>query len=167
MDNFPFIRDLFELLDARMEQLVAEIEASDDPDGFGLLDDAEHVFGMGLVAAQRYLTSVRGWHDISKNDALNSGPIHSGGQSFAKIINAAANYWKHIDEWDLGAVVHRDIDGLETFQSNTMRVIESVTPWADYTLANLLHALIGEPQLSLLLPILQQWREELLAQNVG
>jgi len=36
MDNFPFIRTFFELLDARMERLVAEMKAFKDPDGFGL-----------------------------------------------------------------------------------------------------------------------------------
>ena len=163
MNDYSFVKDLFALLDTKLDTLVADIKACDDPDGMGLLDDAEYVLGMGFVAAQRFLTSAYGWHDIPKNTAISAGPRHKGGQSYAKIVNAAANYWKHVEEWQLHAVVHRDKEQLQSFQSDTMAVIESVTPWADYTLANLLHELIGEPKLSLLLPILEQWDRELVA----
>jgi len=45
MDNFPFIRDLFELLDAANGTMVRRDLSSEDPDGFGpCLTDAEDVF---------------------------------------------------------------------------------------------------------------------------
>jgi len=179
MNDYYFLKDLFALLDTKLDFLVAEIKSSDDPDGMGLLDDAEYIIGIGMIAAQRFLTSAYGCRSIFKKDALTTGPLHRGGQPYAKIINAAANYWKHVDEWDLGAVVHRDKSELESVQSKTMTIIESVTQWtsstaltgyavgnepagkSDYILASLLNDLIGEPKLSPLLPILQQWSDEL------
>ncbi len=160
-DDSHFLRDLFALLDSRLEFIVKCIESSSDPDGMGYFDDAENIFGIGLVASQQYLVSTYGQNGILKENALNAGPKHAGGETVVSILNAAANYWKHVDEWELGPVVCRDQNGLKPFQAKAMCIIETVTPWGDYPLADVLHRLIGEPKLALLLPILEQWRADL------
>src|SRR3546814_5933127 len=38
---------------------------------------------------------------IDKSAALRKGPQHPGGLSKVQIINHAANYWKHNNEWAL------------------------------------------------------------------
>ena len=60
------------------------------------------------------------------------------------ILNAAANFWKHQDEWEPTALVTRNVDILGDRQRKTIDVIESVTPWSDYTFANLLFELPGQ-----------------------
>ena len=135
----------------------------------GHFDDAEYISGMGFIACQRYLTSTYGPLGIAKNDALRVGPVHSGGETYARIINASANFWKHVDEWDFSSAVRRDRSGLEPVQLETIRVIETVTPWDDYTCANLLWSLANpnEPRLTYLLPTLEEWRAALDATRVG
>ena len=165
--DFSFLQDLFELLDSRLDHVQRNIDASSDPDGIGHFDDAEYVSGMGFIACQRYLTSTYGPLDIEKKDALRVGPFHSGGESYARIINASANFWKHVDEWP--STVRRDRHGLEPIQMETIRVIETVTPWDDYTCTNLLWSLTtpNEPRLKHLLPKLEARRAALDATRVG
>lgn len=167
--DFAFLKDLFALLDARFEDLQRRIDNSFDPDQMGLFDEAEYLSGMGFIACQRYLASTYGPNGVAKDIALSVGPKHVGGEPFARIINAAANYWKHVDEWRTNAVIARDRHALESRQKDTIRILETVTAWADYTCANLLSSLAnpGEPRLASLVPILEAWRSELDSKHVG
>jgi hypothetical protein len=70
-------------------------------------------------------------------------------------------FWKHQDEWDISTVVARDVDALSQRQKKTVEVIETVTPWSDYTFANLLCELTGEVQFAGLIPRLEEWRRQL------
>jgi hypothetical protein len=157
------LKDLVALFDSRLEGVQQAIESSADPDAFGLFDEAEYIAGMGFTAFQRYICSTYGPLDIEKHLALEAGPRHAGGEPIARIINAVANYWKHSDEWNLHSVVTRSRSGLSHAQLETIRVIETVTPWDDYTCANLLSALASpsEPRLTCLLPQLEGWRNAL------
>jgi hypothetical protein len=161
--DLAFLRDLCALLDSRLDQIQETIDASFDPDQMGHFDDFEYVVGMGFVACQRYLASTFGPHNVAKKAALSVGPRHSGGETLARILNAAANYWKHSDEWDSKSTVFRNHAGLEPMQLETIRVVETVTPWGDYTCANLLAALTApdEPRLQSLLPEIEEWRDSL------
>ena len=38
---------------------------------------------------------------VEKANAFSVGPCHKSGQRIAAIINHAANYWKHKEEWPL------------------------------------------------------------------
>ena len=162
------MRALFALLDDQLEILQEQINQSADPDQEGLLDRSEYLLGMGFVACQRYLTSTYGQHDWQKQPALEIGPHHNCGEPVARILNAAANYFKRSDDWDRSAVIERDSSLLEQKQRRTMSVIESVTPWCDYTHAILLHELTGPTsRFTALLPLLESWREKLSAAKVG
>ena len=94
-------KELLETLDAKLEAIVDECNAVDDPDAMGYFDSAEHVTGLGFVTLQTYLAAVYGILRINKGTALNIGPKHQDGNTIAKIVNDAANYWKHNNEWSL------------------------------------------------------------------
>jgi len=176
--DLVFLIEILEMLDIKLEKLNLDIQeainCSADPDSFGYFDRSEYLVGVGFCTCQRYLSSTYGPIKIDKAKALKVGPFHEGGFSLATIINVAANYWKHSDEWNsIGyyanseenelELVIRSIENLSKQQKGTVSAIETVTPWADYTCANIL-ALItpsSESKLVELVPILREWRAEL------
>lgn len=178
-DDLAFLRDLFTLLDARLTNLQKRIDECPDPDGMGLCDEGEYLAGLGFVACQRYLASTYGQHRLKKELALAMGPRHHGGQSFVSIINAVANYWKHVDEWDtttiiasdpdgLNRIILRDPDRLTPIQRKTIKVIDSVTEWSYYTCTNVLFELTNPVvQFAALIPLLEAWRDQMDAAYVG
>ena len=88
-------------LDLQLHEVINKSLDAQDADQFGYFDVAEHITGLGFVACQTYIATVCGGMGASKIDALKRGPQHSGGLSKAQIINHAANYWKHNNEWAL------------------------------------------------------------------
>ena len=88
-------------LDLQLHEVVRKSLDCEDADQFGYFDVAEHITGLGFVACQTYIATVCGGIGADKSDALKKGPQHSGGLSKAQIINHAANYWKHNNEWAL------------------------------------------------------------------
>src|ERR1700735_1235113 len=125
-DNFldfdlDFLKDFFTFLDEKLEDLQRRIEESPDPDQMGLIDDGEYLAGLGFVACQRYLSSTFGPKNIEKKDALDIGPKHIGGRTYARFLHSAANYWKHADEWDSIAVMTREITALKKEEELTIR----------------------------------------------
>jgi hypothetical protein len=173
-----FLKDILIMLDAKLLELDCKIQEarrnSRDPDALGLFDRGEYIIGMGFAACQRYMTSTFCPIIVEKEIALRIGPNHENGESVATIINAAANYWKHCDEWrensltiepesDMAKVIMRDFNKLTGPQKKTITQIETVTPWADYTCSNILAYLTKtrELRLSLLVPLLEEWRNQL------
>jgi hypothetical protein len=170
-----FLKDILLMLDTKLLELDCKIQEarknSVDPEGLGLFDKAEYIIGMGFAACQRYMTSTFGPIIFEKEIALKIGPNHVNGKSIATIINAAANYWKHRDEWrEISFIIEpesdmemRDFNLLTGHQKKTIKQIETVTPCADYTCSNLLASLIkiSELRLSLLVPFLEEWRNQL------
>jgi hypothetical protein len=64
------------------------------------IDNVEFEVGIGFVVCQRYLTSVYGLYELDKGQALDAGPRSCKKYTKAELVNHAANYWKHRDEWD-------------------------------------------------------------------
>ncbi len=93
--------ELVETLDKKLDEMVEECSHYEDPDMMGLFDSAEHVTGLGFVTLQAYMTAVYGILKIKKKMVLLEGPKHSDGNSIARIVNDAANYWKHNNEWSM------------------------------------------------------------------
>ena len=92
-------KELVDTIDQRIEEIIKKCNTVDDPDSLGYFDSAEHVTGLGFVVLQSYITAVYGNIGISKKIALLTGPKHEGGYTIVKIVNDAANYWKHNNEW--------------------------------------------------------------------
>ena len=176
--DLVFLIEILEMLDLKLGQLNIDIteaiSCSADPDSLGYFDRGEYIVGIGFCACQRYMSSTYGPIGIEKSKALQLGPNHEGGLSLATIINVAANYWKHIDEWSCIEfktndeeneleVVMRSIENLSKQQKGTVSAIETVTAWADYTCANILASIAPGPELKLveLIPVLKEWRSQL------
>jgi hypothetical protein len=162
-DLQPLRRHL-RLLDIELAQINSQIAASRDPESDGLCDAGEYFVGHGFVAIQRYLTATRCALGISISDAFNVPPMVREELSFAAALNAGANYWKHMEEW-IETLGQSDEVELKGSALKTIQRIEAVTPWEEYTCANLLALLLdGQPlELSYLVPAISEWRDNLLA----
>jgi hypothetical protein len=152
-----FLEKTLAHLDGTLAMVYSQIEKSPDPDGYGLLDDAEFLTGLGFVLCQRYITSTYGF-SLDKSTALAMPPTHPGGKTIAQIVNAVANTWKHSDEWPPDEPTPR--------ARPTIDVIETVTPFNEYAACSLLHCLTGSTSLMGLLPMLEEWRDNLAASAV-
>jgi len=151
------LRDLVQLIDQQIEKINHLCSEVDDPDSIGYFDRGEHVIGLGFVACQTFMSSVYGKLGISKRDALAIGPSHSSGNTKAQIINHAANYWKHNNEWNPGKKDKR--------RENIEKAFESVgfSVDLDYPLSNILAelSLLREARFQYVLGSLEVWKDEL------
>ena len=110
-------KELIEVIDVKLNLIMDECNSIDDPDAMGFFDSAEHVTGFGFVALQTYMTAVYGILIIEKRIALTKGPKHESGNTIASIVNDAANYWKHHNEWTLDKGTQRKKIIRSTFES--------------------------------------------------
>lgn len=161
------LRRLLELIDEELDSIQSAVRKSIDPETDGLLDRGEYLVGIGFAAIQQYIVGTCGQFKISKAEALNLPPSTSTGVSFTSALNAGANFWKHQDEWGIRAVASRETETLGSPAQQTIKIIELLTPWDDYTLSNLLACLTqsNKPCLTSLTPILILWRSEVDALN--
>lgn len=158
--DLELLRELINLLDVRLDALEQQIQRCSDPDAFGLFDIAEGVCGLGFAACQQYLTATASGLGVEKSKALPCGPVHACGDTIVSIVNHAANYWKHGDEWALGKS--------EKQQGKTQDGLEAVLADFEhgYPLTVILARLLSpsEPwRFRLLLPFLIGWRDAVLA----
>jgi hypothetical protein len=160
--EFNFLRGLVDLVDARLAELEEDAVDSGDPDQFGILDSMEHLIGFGFVACQRYVTATSGDLRIAKTDALDAGPVHDSGYSFAALVNHAANYWKHAEEWSPG-MNERIWDRILT------AVVAVAGENSDYPLMSFLVGLTSSESYRFgpLLERLEEWRDALIAIKDG
>ena len=105
-----FLSDLLAMIGDRLAELDGYIDPN-HPEESCVFDPMEHLAGVGMVAAQRYLASVCNWLSVEKDQAILWGPKKKG-VAIAAIINSAANYWKHIEDGD-GAIHPRTRDILD------------------------------------------------------
>jgi len=151
--DLEFLQELAFLLDTRLGLLEARESSLSDPDAFGIHDSAEYIVGIGFVACQGYLTATYGPLQIDKQEALKLGPRHRGGQTVAALINYAANFWKHHEEWSLNPN--------SAPQTRTLAALATVAEVdTDYPLFATLASLLSPrpPRFHALLPQLEAWR---------
>ncbi len=160
--DFNCLRSFVELIDGEIDKVTAHIILYKNEDK---CDYGEYFIGLGFVAFQRYIAPVYPYMGLGKEEALDVGSFVSKDLSLARALHVGANYWKHEPEWPFvnGVFVLRDFDGLDRLAQNTVKNIEKLTPWADYTLANLLAGILGSFKFSAdlsfspLLPKVQEW----------
>lgn len=97
---------LINIIDERIDELWPLIKNSHIDDESiesieSIFEIIEHIVGLGFVVLQQYMTVVYGNLQKDKKDVLPKGPKHESGNTFAKIVDASANYWKHNSEWSL------------------------------------------------------------------
>jgi hypothetical protein len=103
-----------------------------------------------LDACQSYLASTSSDLKVKKVVALKRGPKHPYGLTIVGIINHAANFGKHDDDWSLPSSPCEALDKLFVDDS-------------EYSLTTLLRALVFAPsnRLQAVLPHLRRWRDAL------
>jgi len=155
------LQELLSLLDGKLSSIINAARRSSDPESTGLLDAGEYFIGIALTAIQQYITSTYGQFKIDKSEALRLPPNINENLTLVAALNAGANFWKHRDEWGIGANVSREIESLSLQARQTIKMIEVLTPWDDYTLSNLLACVTpsGELRLAELVPQLASWRD--------
>ena len=159
--DLSFLQDAVALVDSHLIRLDRAVEASPDPDTFGVFDEVEYITGFGFVACQAYATAVTCRSSPTKAEALSSGPKHRTGLPIAQIVNAAANFWKHSQEWSF--------DTPTSQAQRTLAVISGlgIDPRCSYPIANTFHELLTPhpARFASLLPFLKQWRDVLCKQT--
>ena len=177
--DLDLLVELLEVVDHQIESIEDEISRSPDPDGLGHFDRMEGVIGLGFVACQQYIHATYPQLRVkNKSDAIQALPKHSSGQFVTEVINAAANFWKHHDEWPGRKQKDREEETrpASPFQPSSCRagrkqkdreektraVISSLVPsCADYVMGNVLHELVQPqaPRFASVVHLLTQWRD--------
>lgn len=155
--DLPFLQDAATLVDAHLGRLDRAAAVSEDPDGFGILDQIEYITGFGFVACQTYLAATISRRKLAKSEALTLGPKHRTGRPIAQLSNELANHWKHSCEWSHNTPQDQ--------AKRTIVAIESlgVDTKGPYTVANAMRELLSPLPIrfATLIPFLEQWRDAL------
>ena len=159
--DLELLKDIVRIIDQHLETINQRSTEVDDPDSFGYFDQSEHVLGLGFVTCQTYISAICGHLGMRKQDALSVGPQHSSGQTIVQIINHAANYWKHSDEW-LPDKNHKKKKYIEIAFEAMGNSVE-----ADYPLSSVLTEITSPRKASFesLVELLTSWREDLSKEN--
>lgn len=148
--HYPSLVEHLRVHDTMLDDLGDYCRQSADPDAEGILDSIEDAVGHGFFYMQRYMIQRK----RTKHNTYTCGP-RVGSFCFAQVINAAANYWKHLDEWP--ATIQPG-----SREHHTLRVLsETGATEPDYRLSQLLYVLDPQYRLSALLPRIVEWREAL------
>ena len=156
--DLDLLKQLIRIFDRHLDFIRQKATQGDDLDSFGYFDSGEHITGLGFVACQTYMSSVYGYLRLEKQKALSVGPFHSSGKTKVQIINDAANYWKHNNEWS-----PEKNEKQRKYIEETFELVGSPVN-TDYPLSNVL-AEIASPEhaaFELIITILELWRNELL-----
>jgi hypothetical protein len=155
--DLDLLAELLLVIDRQLASIRSGCNDPEEADALGYFDRGEHVTGLGFVACQAYMTATRGSLCLDKSRALTVGPSHKSGQSVVAIINHAANYWKHHDEWSL-----------DPSHANANRIREAFNDVGfpvdgHYALSNILAALVDPEPAAFkpLLATLASWRDGL------
>jgi hypothetical protein len=152
--DLQFLRELVRLLDAQLEDIEKQATHVSDVDAFG--EAFEYIAGIGFVACQGYLAVTYGSLGVKKQDALKKKPGHRSGYTIAELVNHAANFWKHHEEWPLNPNSRQ--------QAATLAALAALDiEGKDYPLSCALAALVlpTRGRFHALLSHLEAWRDAL------
>jgi hypothetical protein len=157
------LHDIIVGIEAGLTTIRQRLEEEDD-DGITACDHAEPLLGLGFVAAQAYVLGT--WTDlnhirsdsakipISKSDCYASDSIKvRDGITRIHVINAAANYFKHHDEWTAWP------------KNETARILASIgiTKDTEFPCIHTVQLLCGPAwRLIVLHQIVKEWREHVI-----
>jgi len=156
--DLEHLSEIAAFLDSKLEELCAYSVSSEEADAFGYFDQIEHFLGFGLTAFQTYLLDTASCARRRKHETYKYGPKTTSGASKIQILNAAANYWKHREEWifDDG---HR--------QAAVDKLFDEVgySTGVDYPLSGVLTELLTPASVSFnsLLTLVTIWRDDMIA----
>lgn len=153
------LESILNVIDEALKPLLAVVRWDEQA-----RDAAEYWVGVGFVACQKYVASTSAFMNVEKPKALDLGPTRDGGATVTSLVNAAANHWKHSDEWLQAA--NRSLRGGHPEPKNkqmdrALDILATVLSDGDwhYPLSGTLHALAGTVSFAPLLPLLVNWTE--------
>jgi len=156
--DFENLVGISEFLDAKLRLLCDYSVSAEEADAFGYFDQIEHFLGFGLTAFQTYMTDTAACAGKRKHETFKFGARTSSGTSKVEIINAAANCWKHREEWVFD-------NGRR--QAAIDRLFEEVgySTQVDYPISGVITELLVPAEVSFanLLHLIRVWRDDLIA----
>lgn len=160
------LTDVEDILMAGLNKLVERNENEPWFDGLWLNEYGEVLFGSLLVACQAYcvgclndINKIRedfGLKALSKIEAYRDHSSSRNNFSAIELINAAANYFKHRDEW--GALWPNNLT------SQTLATY-SITSQNEFPLKEVQEIIENELGYSKLCFLLSEWRKELIKKS--
>ena len=132
--GFRHLEGLLRTLDSSLSSIHEQIKAAEVCEVEIICEQGEYLIGVLDV-----LQDI----EIEASYARKLGPKSQKGEPLAKLIHAAANYWKHEPEW------HLWLDKLRKDSQKTVGIILQGKELADYPLADLLSELCGAKPLLL------------------
>ncbi len=144
-----FLFDILKMLDRRIKEIEKKIDPHSNEESI-YFAPIEHLKGVGFVTCQRYIASICNLFIVNKTHSIKQGP-QKNQVPIAEIVNATANYWKHIE------------DGETDLHKNTKKILETINIEIEksYCVTNVLYQ-CGYEQLSDLFNDLIKWRDSLL-----
>lgn len=108
--DYSLLSNLLLTIEKEWVSIFESVKVSAEPIVDYLLDNAEYLAGISLVACQRYIVCTYPQSRISRSDAIDIPPKSSSGMAVARLINAGANYWKHAEErhWSEPTTLHEE-----------------------------------------------------------
>lgn len=149
---------LINIIDERIDKLYDLIKSNHIDD----FESIEHIVGLGFVVLQQYMTVAYGNLQKKKKEVLPKGPKHKSGNTFARIVDASANYWKHNSEWPLDKPCNRKKKIEAIFKIISING-HSVSVNDDYPLINILFELshTENRRFNAVFKKILEWRNEL------
>jgi hypothetical protein len=154
--DLDLLLEITGVIDRQSEAIRVEWQDANEFRETDYFERSEHITGLGFGACQTYMVATYGFLNFPKSVALRTGPEHGGRPSVA-IINAAANYWKHHDEWHLEKRPDRQAKIGDAFGAVGYAID------AEYPLSGILAELSSPHVASFvgIVQILESWRESL------
>ncbi|MDD5706861.1 MAG: hypothetical protein PHR35_13135 [Kiritimatiellae bacterium] len=157
------LRDVEDAIDTGMKALFRRNKENPWFDGLWMNEYGEVLNGALLVAAQAYCVGAmtdantiregRGLKPIDKLAAYHSHPILRDVYSAVELVNAAANCFKHRDEWGDNWPDNTTTRALAAF---------SITSASEFPLNQTIEIVTTELKYSRLSDLLSEWREGLI-----
>jgi len=158
--DLALLIELLQLLDSQLDRIADERGNPDRDDFSNLYERSDHVIGLGFVACHTYLHARSGWAARGKTETIGVGPRHACGLPIARIVNAAANYWKHAPEAGLFSSPG------ESLKRATLEALTAVgVRGSDFIVSQAIDHLVGTSsgaRLMMLVPTLVEWRDAVL-----
>lgn len=98
--DMMLLEEILDFIDSRIDSLSAQAIEGQEADSW-LFNRMENLTGLGFTACQTYLTSTFSCASVQKGKALLFGPVLSEKLTEVQLINHAANFWKHSEEWSI------------------------------------------------------------------
>jgi hypothetical protein len=161
--ELSFVADTLKLIDAhlvRLDQQIHEYIEQNQED----MGQAESLVGLGFVALQEFIVFAKGEKKIaSKESVLSLQPEIAPGHPLAKVINDAANFFKHRYEWQF----QKQADTRQAQTESTFRNLGIDVEPMENPLLNLLRKISDKnpPSFQPVVNLLNVWWDSLVAER--